>query len=152
MKQRADIEIRPPSLPEDTEAIEAIEQACFSDPWSRAGIEAQLSNKYGMSVVAALDGKPIGYVMGIALYETCEIVNVAVDPDFRRQGAARLMMSGFLDACRGKDVRQVLLEVRESNMAAIGLYESFGFRAYGKRKDYYENPAEDAVLMVVELC
>jgi len=70
----------------------------------------------------------------------------------RRRGIAAAMVECFINECASRSVEQILLEVRQSNLPAIRLYESFGFKAYGTRKNYYEKPAEDAVLMVVALC
>ena len=122
MTQKADdIEIKEKAAGDDIEAICDIERACFSDPWS----------------------------YGTVLYEDCDINNVAVLPEYRRRGIGRRMMESFLVRCRGKGAKRVLLEVRESNLAAIGLYAAFGFAVIGKRRDYYDDPREDAVLMEV---
>lgn len=150
MKPRADFEIN--SLcEEDIGNIIEIEKASFSDPWSENALLSSVNGPYSLTACAREDGRVIGYVMGTALYEDCEITNVAVFPPCRGRGAARAMMERFLSLCRGKGVGRVLLEVRESNAAAVGLYASFGFEVYGRRKEYYSAPTEDALLMVVEL-
>ncbi len=133
-------------------AICAIERACFTDPWPESGIEAELMNPYGVYVVALLGGEPVGYVMGCALYEDADVMNVAVLPELRRRGLARAMMRDFLDQCRARGVEHVFLEVRESNEAARRLYESLGFAVTGRRRRYYVKPMEDAIVMAMKLC
>lgn len=140
-------EFSPGHLPQ----IMEIERACFSDPWSENSMTAQLTGKYSLCALASCNGEIAGYVMAVALYEGAEILNVAVSPSHRRQGLGRMMMESILSQCRQKGVERAFLEVRAGNDAAIRLYESFGFKKYGVRKDYYIEPAEDAALMVVEL-
>lgn len=152
MPQKADVEIRTCIMPVDIPDIMEIERACFSDPWPQSGVESELYNPYGLYVLAFIEGRCVGYIMGTALYEDCDINNVAVSPAYRRIGIGRRMMESFLNQCRQKGVERVMLEVRESNAQAIGLYRAFGFEELGRRCGYYEKPAEDAVLMVVELC
>lgn len=150
MKPKVDFEIN--SLcPLDLGDIIDIEKASFSDPWSETALLSSITGPYCLTAAARKDGRVIGYIMGTALYEDCEITNVAVLPEYRSQGAARAMMERFLSLCRERSVERVLLEVRESNGPAIGLYASFGFEAYGRRKEYYREPTEDALLMVVYL-
>lgn len=153
MTQKADdIEIKEKAAGDDIEAICDIERACFSDPWSYESIKSELDNPFGLYAIAYDGTRVVGYIMGTVLYEDCDINNVAVLPEYRRRGVGRRMMESFLVRCRGKGAKRVLLEVRESNLAAIGLYSAFGFAVIGKRRDYYDDPREDAVLMEVEIC
>lgn len=150
MKPKADFDIN--SLcPLDLGDIIDIEKASFSDPWSETALLSSIEGPYCLTSCARMDGRVIGYIMGTALYEDCEITNVAVAPARRGKGAAKAMMEYFLSICREKNIERVLLEVRESNTPAIGLYASFGFAVYGRRKEYYREPTEDALLMVVYL-
>lgn len=152
MNLKDNIEIRVGLKEEYIPMMVEAENACFSDPWSEAAFRSELLNPYSLYVVAVSGGRIVGYVGGIALYENCDITNVAVLPEMRRRGIASAMVECFINECASRSVEQILLEVRQSNLPAIKLYESFGFRAYGTRKNYYEKPAEDAVLMVVALC
>ena len=86
------------------------------------------------------------------MLDEADITNVAVRPQYRRQGIGLQLVTMMLGMMGRLGVTSVLLEVRESNIPAIRLYERYGFTAYNKRKNYYRNPAEDAVLMVVTLC
>ncbi len=127
-----------------------IERLCFSEPWSEEALKYMCSspNTHAVAVIESSSGR-------LAAYGGCEFVppeasiaNVATHPDFRRRGcASRLIdeMEAFL-ACRG--VKDIFLEVRESNAPARALYESKGFRAVGIRKNYYRFPTENAVVML----
>jgi ribosomal-protein-alanine N-acetyltransferase len=152
MQPKAEFTLRRTLLPQDVPAVAGIEEECFTDPWPAAGIEAELTNPYGVYVVALYDGEIAGYVMGSALYEDADVTNVAVKPDLRRLGLARAMMTDFLAQCRERNVEKVFLEVRESNLPAIHLYASFGFAPMGRRKNYYIKPMEDAIVMALSLC
>ena len=101
----------------------------------------------------ALDGQ--GAVAGYAglqvVLDEGYILNVAVRPDCRRQGVAGQLLQVFLDFAKGNQLAFLTLEVRASNYAAIALYGSWGFRGVGRRKNYYEHPKEDAVIMTLDL-
>ena len=134
----------------------ALEEACFSVPWSRKSFEAELEGnqfsrvlmiphpEYGRKVQA------IAYICVWIVFEEIRFLNLAVHPEFRRQGLAShlireaLRLGAEAGCCRG------MLEVRETNTSARNLYESFNFRAYATRKSYYTNPTEDAILMTLE--
>ena len=146
------IEIRMGLREEYLPMLMEVEQACFSDPWTEAAFRSELSNNYSFYVLAFEGERIVGYVGGMSLYETCDINNVAVLPEMRRRGIASALLDRFFAEAKERGAQQVLLEVRAGNTAAIGLYEGYGFKPYGVRKNYYQNPAEDAVLMVVTLC
>ncbi|MEA4921378.1 MAG: ribosomal protein S18-alanine N-acetyltransferase [Clostridiaceae bacterium] len=153
MKQKPEkIEFRYGLGENDIPQLMEIENTCFSDPWSEATFRSEISSPYSFYVAALEKERVVGYIGGMILYENCDITNVAVLPDMRRRGIATGMLEIFLEGCRTKGAERAMLEVRESNVEAIRLYEGFGFRSYGRRVEYYENPAEDAVLMVVSLC
>lgn len=132
------------------DGVERLERICFSRPWSRSMLEDELYNP-SVSVIVAEgeDGTVLGYgEIGVVLDEGC-LEKIAVDPDYRRQGVAEEILAAFLRFGRAK-LAFLTLEVRESNAAAIGLYEKLGFQVVGRRKGYYDAPKEDAVLMTVE--
>lgn len=132
------------------DAVERLERICFSKPWPRSMLEDELYNP-SVSVIVAEgeDGTVLGYgEIGVVLDEGC-LEKIAVDPDYRRQGVAEEILAAFLRFGRAK-LAFLTLEVRESNAAAIGLYEKLGFQVVGRRKGYYDAPKEDAVLMTVE--
>jgi [ribosomal protein S18]-alanine N-acetyltransferase len=131
----------------DTAWLASIEKACFSDPWSQAGILETIQHETARAFVAEGGGEPIGYVMARISGEEAEILNLAVLPSYRRKGIARCLLSEALGSLVAAGVREAYLEVRQSNQEAIGLYQSLGFRPVGLRPDYYRNPREDALVL-----
>ena len=134
------------------EQIEALEKICFSDPWSRKTLEDMVSNESAVNL-AAVDpaGLVLGYISLCRVLDEGYINNVAVRPDCRRQGVAGQLLQVFLNFARGNRLSFLTLEVRASNYAAIALYGSRGFRGTGRRRNYYENPREDAIIMTLDL-
>lgn len=123
------------------EAIAAIEQACFVDPWSAAGLEEELHNPCARFLVAETDGAVAGYLGCHHVADEGFIANVAVSPAFRRRGVARAL----IEAAKTADgLYRLTLEVRLSNAAAISLYEAAGFVCDGVRPRFYSHPTEDA--------
>ena len=132
---------------EDIPEIARIEEACFSDPWP-ADMIARMLDRFTVSVD---DDVILGYLALSAVLDEGSIDNVAVDPAFRRRGAADALVA---DACRrgrAMGLASVTLEVRVSNLPAIRLYEKHGFAEVGRRRAYYEKPREDALLMTLTL-
>lgn len=136
---------------EHLDAIEAIENACFSLPWTRGQLERQMLAD-NCVFLAALDenGKVLGYVGLLTVLDEGYISNVAVAPEHRRRGVADALIQALATRVRNK-LSFLTLEVRESNLAAIRLYEKHGFVLVGKRKDYYDKPKEAALLMTLFL-
>jgi ribosomal-protein-alanine N-acetyltransferase len=130
----------------DLPQIIAIERRAFPTPWSLAMFVLELSKPAGVCLAALRDGQMLGYLI-CSRYDTVwHIMNVAVDPDRRRRGIATAMLADLLRRIDGHGAR-FTLEVRESNAGAIELYERFGFRAAGRRRRYYQDNGEDAVVM-----
>ncbi|MBQ7625167.1 MAG: ribosomal protein S18-alanine N-acetyltransferase [Clostridia bacterium] len=128
----------------DVAQIAEIEKLCFTDPWSEKSIEEELSNPLARYFVLREGEAVTGYVGTRVIDDVCEITNVAVRPDKRRQGFADTLLNALLEGLRG--VKYVNLEVRESNAPARALYEKHGFKICGRRRNYYEKPREDAIL------
>ena len=151
MEQNMKVQIVPMNGDHLDEVTE-LEQICFPDPWSRNMLKEELENDLAAFLVA-LDGQ--GAVAGYAglqvILDEGYILNIAVRPDCRRQGVASRLLRVFLDFARGNHLAFLTLEVRASNYAAIALYGSRGFRGVGRRKNYYEHPREDAVIMTLDL-
>ena len=133
----------------DISRIEEIERACFSDPWTRTDLEGVVKFSCYQSFLAEEGGQVCGYGCMIALFETAEIANVAVDIPFRKRGIGRKILLAMHEKAKQLGASEALLEVRKSNAAAIALYESEGYIPYGIREKYYGD--EDAVLMRKEL-
>jgi len=130
--------------------LAALERACFSHPWSEAMLAEELYND-NASLVAAEgeDGTVLGYGMVRAVLDEGCLERIAVVPAYRRQGVAEELLSAFLRFGQAH-LAFLTLEVREGNAPAIALYEKLGFREVGRRKNYYPERKEDAVLMTVE--
>jgi ribosomal-protein-alanine N-acetyltransferase len=135
------------ATPADVAAIVAIERACFSDPWTPAGISETIQYETARSFVAEIGGCSVGYVMARISGEEGEILNLAVLPSYRRQGIARCLLEEALASAAAAGVREAYLEVRQSNAEALALYQARGFRPVGVRSDYYRNPLEDALVL-----
>jgi [ribosomal protein S18]-alanine N-acetyltransferase len=130
----------------DLPELIAIERRAFPTPWSLAMFVLELSKPASVCLAALRGDRMIGFLI-CSRYDTVwHIMNVAVDPDRRREGVAGKLLTDLLRRIDGKGAR-FTLEVRESNTGAIELYERFGFRAAGRRRRYYQDNGEDAVIM-----
>ena len=132
--------------------IAALERVCFSRPWSRNMLAEELENQCAAFLTAldAVTGKVVGYAGLLVAADEGYITNVAVRPDCRKQGVAGKLLQVFLDFAQANHLAFLTLEVRASNYPAIALYGSRGFRGVGRRKNYYEHPREDAIIMTRE--
>lgn len=140
------------ATPGDLDAILDIENGAFSDPWSDRSFAALIDAPHAECLVLADDGGAvIGYVVLLLAPPEADVANVAVAARVRRTGAGRALLRAALDAARQRGIRQVYLEVRASNVPAIGLYRSLGFFQVGVRAKYYSAPREDALVMRCDL-
>jgi ribosomal-protein-alanine N-acetyltransferase len=131
----------------DLDRIEEIERECYGLPWSRAMFAGELIKSSSICLGAYRLERAIGYLIVSLFVDDWHIMNLAVDPAWRRRGVAGLLLEDFLARSEGGRERGYTLEVRKSNEAAIRLYEQFGFRARGVRRGYYLDDHEDAVIM-----
>ena len=131
--------------------IQRIEQRSFSMPWTEAMLRLQLSPDSHVFLTAEREGRVVGYIGMMYVLDEGYTTNVAVHPDARRQGVAKALIAALEQRAREKLLSFMTLEVRESNAAARALYAESGFREVGRRKNYYEKPAEDAILMTKTL-
>ncbi len=138
-----------PMTADHLEELERLERICFSRPWSRKMLAEELDNECAAFLVAEepVTGKVAGYAGLLVMADEGYITNVAVFPEYRRRGVAGQIISVFDQFARGSRLAFLTLEVRPSNAAAIALYESFGFREAGRRKNYYDLPREDALIL-----
>ena len=127
--------------------IQKIEQQSFSVPWTETMLRLQLEPDSHIFLTAESEGDVIGYIGMMFVLDEGYISNVAVHPLWRRRGVADALLSALEERARKKMLSFLTLEVRESNAPAIALYAKHSFRAVGRRKNYYEKPAEDAILM-----
>ena len=127
--------------------VAALEAICFHDPWSEKSVASELTNPLSLWLVA-LDGDRVaGYVGSQSVLGESDMMNVAVHPDYRRQGIAEKLCLVLVQALKEKGNHCLTLEVRASNDPAKALYEKLGFQQIGLRKNYYRNPKEDACIL-----
>ena len=142
---KLELEIRPLSY-SDLPQVISIERRAVPTPWSLAMFVLELSKPSGICLAAALRGRLVGYVI-CSRYDTVwHLMNVAVDDRRRRQGIATALLERLFDDA-DQPGEQYTLEVRPSNHEAIALYERFGFRSAGRRRGYYHDNKEDALIM-----
>ena len=150
MRERMHVRIVPMNADHLDEVAE-LERICFSTPWSRNMLAEELDNALSAFLVALDDdGRVVGYAGLQVVLDEGYITNVAVRPDCRRQGVAGQILQVFLDFAQAQGLAFLTLEVRASNYGAIALYGERGFRSVGRRKNYYEHPKEDAIIMTKE--
>lgn len=126
-----------------------LEKICFSMPWPADMIRSELNNPSCL-YLAAVDGDTlVGYIGVQTVLDEGYINNVAVRPEYRRRGIAAALISFLAEQAQAIGLAFMTLEVRESNAPAIALYEKLGFTTVGRRKNYYEKPREDAILMTI---
>ena len=131
--------------------VAELERICFSTPWSRNMLAEELDNLLSAFLVALDDfGRVVGYAGLQVVLDEGYITNIAVRPECRKQGVAGKLLQVFLDFAEANKLAFLTLEVRASNYDAIALYGTRGFRSVGRRKNYYEHPREDALIMTRE--
>ncbi len=135
----------------DISSIAKIEELCFSDPWTESAFKAFSQGEVFFAVIE-LAGEIVSYALtDMQAADFAELYNIATHPDFRKKGFSSMLMKAMKDEARKKGKEKILLEVREGNASAIALYEKFGFKVDGVRKNYYKNPNENGILMSLDL-
>jgi ribosomal-protein-alanine N-acetyltransferase len=137
----------------DLAALVALQPLCFDPPWSEAMLLARLEHPRGLNLGIFSDEALAGFVLISRLFDEAQVLQVGVDPQQQRSGLAHRLLQRALDELAGAGVERVMLEVRESNLPAMGLYLKLGFVEDGRRAGYYPTTAgqEAAVLMSVRL-
>lgn len=131
--------------------VQKLETACFADPWSLKALLYELEDPDALYLTALDEDEVIGYVGVHHVLDEGHITNVAVAPDYRRNGIAKMLIGALIGWSYEHDLSFLTLEVRASNEAAKELYRGFGFQHVGVRKGYYKHPTEDALLMTLFL-
>ncbi len=126
--------------------IARLEKICFSAPWTENGILESFESGTKF-FVCQNQNELLGYVGISAILDEGYITNIAVFPEYRKSGVGSSLLEYLSDFAKENSLSFISLEVRESNLSAISLYQKFGFKAEGKRKGFYENPREDAIIM-----
>lgn len=140
-----------PMTSDHLDQVAEIEKICFSDPWSRRMLSEHLENECAATLVAlGKDGTILGYAGVLVVIDEGYVTNIAVRPEYRRQGVASALLDVFTRFARGRGLAFLTLEVRSSNAAARALYAKHGYVQAGVRKNYYEHPRENAIIMTRE--
>lgn len=135
----------------DVEAVSRLEKLYFTDAWSEKSILETLKQPHAFILVAEEDDELIGYCIVYLAMDEAEIARIAVDASKRKRGVGQELLRATCRTGIQQGVERLLLDVRESNEAALNLYRSFGFAEDGIRKNFYENPKEHAVLMSMSI-
>lgn len=128
-------------------AVAKLEAACFADPWSENSVASELKNSLSLWLVAVEGDTVVGYVGSQTVMGETDMMNVAVHPNCRRRGIAKGLLEALIRTLKKLGSRSLTLEVRASNEPAITLYTEFGFLEAGRRRNYYRNPKEDALIL-----
>lgn len=128
-----------------------LEKRCFSSPWELEEYEKSRQREDFSCLCAYTDGEFSGFLMAFHVLDECHLLDIATEEKFRRRGIGAALIRELMKRAWEKDGSVIYLEVREKNQAARGLYEKLGFVPVGKRKDYYKNPTDDAVLYTLTL-
>lgn len=133
---------------EDIDDVMVVENLSFPVPWSREAFIGEISgNAFAVYIAAKCEGKVVGYAGMWKIFDEGHITNIAVHPEYRRNGIGARLVEQLIASARERGIKRMTLEVRKSNIAARNLYEKFGFTAAGIRKEYYSDTREDAVIM-----
>ena len=129
------------------DAAAELERSCFAHPWSRNSLQSELNNPHSVFLAACEDGELIGYVGMSVVVDEGYIFNVAVNEAYRRRGVGSALIRELVTYGKKHGLCFITLEVRQSNAPAVALYDRFGFIKVGERKNYYSDPAENALLL-----
>ncbi|MBO4780341.1 MAG: ribosomal protein S18-alanine N-acetyltransferase [Selenomonadaceae bacterium] len=132
---------------DDADAVAVIEEQSFAMPWRREDFWREAQNELATYIVGEFDGQIVAYAGAWVSFGQAEVMSVAVAPEFRGQGLGTLLFGALIKAVKARGATAITLEVRPSNTAAIKLYESFGLRRAGRRRGYYLDNGEDALIM-----
>lgn len=135
-----------PMTEEDINGVAEVEKECFASPWSEKSLSEELENGNAYFFVADINGEIAGYMGTISVFGECSVTNIAVREKHRNKGIASSLLQRAILNSIFLDDEFITLEVRKSNTPAISLYEKFGFRKMGERKNFYRSPTEDAYI------
>ncbi|WP_312654443.1 ribosomal protein S18-alanine N-acetyltransferase [Proteiniclasticum sp.] len=136
--------------PEHVNTVYTISEGAFPLPWAKEELIREIINPHALNLVALYEDTVCGYIQCWYTYEDADILNIAVDEHFKRQGIARALLNRLITLLKEKNVQNIFLEVRVSNIPAQMLYKSFGFITLAKRERYYIN-GEDALVMNLQI-
>ena len=131
----------------DLDDVQEIERACFPTPWSKAAFINEIHFERSIFKTLKIGSRLIGYGGFWLVLDGIHISNIAIHPDYQRQGFGRMLLTHLLEEAVARGASQASLEVRRSNMAALKLYGEFGFKVITVRNNYYQDTKEDALVM-----
>ena len=140
-----------PLSEEHTDSICEIENESFGDPWSRQFFLDLFDNPFALCYTAIINAEVVGYLIAYQVIDEIQILNVAVKKSERGKKIATKLFDTIFDSAGTEKIKEFTLEVRPSNIGAISLYKKLGFEIDGVRKNYYQKPKEDAVLMSLKV-
>lgn len=132
---------------EDLPYVAALEEKCFSVPWSEASLRQSLQDSNYLFLVAEEDGNVAGYAGLLKVLDEGDVTNIAVERVYRGRGIGSELVRQLMEEGKRCGIRSFTLEVRVSNKTAVHVYEKLGFVSEGIRKRFYERPVEDALIM-----
>lgn len=135
------------STPQDIPAMVSIENECFSEPWSEKGFQSAFSDGISYFISAKANKILVGYAGMYNVLDEGYVYNLAVSEKFRGNKIGKKLIKNLLDYSKNKNLSFLSLEVRKSNHIAINLYQKTGFEITGTRKDFYNLPKEDGIIM-----
>lgn len=127
--------------------VAEIERECFSVPWSEKALSEELTNEVARFFVCVSENEVVGYAGMHIMSGECYVDNIAVKVSHRRQNIGSLLTQKLIETAKSENGEFISLEVRKSNTPAISLYEKYGFVSVGERKNFYDKPIENAVIM-----
>ena len=127
--------------------VATLEKNTFSEPWTEKSLELFLDD-LNFCMILMNSGELASYCTVTTVLDEAQIINVATDTRYKRMGMAEKVLEAVIEECKNRNIVTISLEVRESNKAAIALYEKLGFEVMGKRNNFYTNPTENAFVMV----
>lgn len=134
-----------PMCKNDVDAVVAVERRAFSAPWTEGMFVSEISH-HPLSYVARYEGHVVGYIMVRIVFEEMSLMNLAVDLPWRKKGLGEALIWHAIGIGRRTGIERVILEVRISNVTAQNLYKKLGFQKVGCRRNYYNDPTEDALI------
>jgi [ribosomal protein S18]-alanine N-acetyltransferase len=127
--------------------VYSIIQLSLKDSWSLSSLKKELNNDLAKYILLKKENRILGFVATWIVADECDIMNVAVHPEFRGIGLGNILLDALIKTCKDNKVNDITLEVRKSNIVAQNLYKKYGFKEEGIRKKYYQDNNEDAVIM-----
>jgi len=138
-------------------SVLSIEERNSDDPWSQLQFTTSIENSNNLCYCLSLNGKTIGYLIALLAGDTADILNIGIDPDFKRQGYGSALLNQLIEELRKRDIGEILLEVRAGNKSAIQFYKKQGFEEISVRKNYYtknsknQSQREDGIIMRIKI-